>query len=92
MSIIAFSSAASAAESRANPLIARLAEGTPVIGVRTGAIAAPRIAKVLATSDVDFIIADVEHEVYDFNTLRYFLLGVQDFSVATGRAIVRRRA
>jgi hypothetical protein len=32
------------------------------------------MARVLATSDVDFIVADVEHEVTDFPTLRRFLL------------------
>jgi 2-keto-3-deoxy-L-rhamnonate aldolase RhmA len=65
---------------RANRLIAILESGAPAVGVWTGATAAPRIAKVLATSDVDFIVADVEHEVYDFPTLRGFLLEIQDFS------------
>jgi 4-hydroxy-2-oxoheptanedioate aldolase len=67
-------------EARVNRLIAILESGKPAIGVWTGAIAAPRIAKVLATSDVDFLVADVEHEVYDFPTLRGFLLEVEDFS------------
>jgi 2-keto-3-deoxy-L-rhamnonate aldolase RhmA len=65
---------------RANPLIARLAAGRPALGVWTAASAAPRIAKVLATSGADFIVADVEHDVYDFASLRTFLLGVQDFA------------
>lgn len=65
---------------RLNPLIALLDSGKPAIGVWTGAAGASRITKVLATSDVDFIVADLEHEVYDFPVLQRFLLQVQDFS------------
>lgn len=65
---------------RQNPLIARLAAGKAALGVWTGATAAPRVARVLATSDADFIVADVEHELPDFARLRGFLLDVQDFS------------
>jgi 4-hydroxy-2-oxoheptanedioate aldolase len=68
------------AEERANRLIALLEAGKPAIGVWTGALSAPRIAKVLATSDADFIVADVEHDIYDFGMLHRFLLEVQDFS------------
>lgn len=68
------------AEERANRLIALLVAGKPAIGVWTGAISAPRIAKVLATSEADFIVADIEHDIYDFNMLHRFLLEVQDFS------------
>jgi 2-keto-3-deoxy-L-rhamnonate aldolase RhmA len=70
----------SEAQTRVNRLISILETGAPAVGVWTGATAAPRISKVLATSDVDFIVADVEHEVYDFPTLRGFLLEIQDFS------------
>jgi 4-hydroxy-2-oxoheptanedioate aldolase len=70
---------ASAGE-RMNRLIALLEAGRPAIGVWTGALSAPRIAKVLATSDADFIVADFEHDIYDFNILHRFLLEVQDFS------------
>lgn len=68
------------ANERANRLIAKLETGKPVIGILAGAIAAPRIAKVLGTSDIDFILADLEHEVHDFGTLRQFVLGMNDFS------------
>jgi 2-keto-3-deoxy-L-rhamnonate aldolase RhmA len=74
------SSAPIRGQERANRLISLLETGKPAIGVWTGATAAPRIAKVIATSDADFIVADVEHEVYDFSTLRGFLLEVLDFS------------
>jgi len=69
-----------AAQERINPLIALLEAGRPAIGVWTGALSAPRVAKVLATSDADFIVADVEHDIYDFSMLHRFLLEVQDFS------------
>jgi len=68
------------AQQRANRLIALLESGKPAIGVWTGAISAPRIAKVLGTSDVDFIVADVEHDIYDFQALHSFLLQINDFS------------
>ncbi len=68
------------AQERANHLIALLEAGKPVVGVWTGALSAPRIAKVLATSDADYIVADVEHDIYDFNALHRFLLEIQDFS------------
>ena len=35
---------------------------------------------MLATSDADYIVADVEHDIYDFNALHRFLLEIQDFS------------
>jgi 4-hydroxy-2-oxoheptanedioate aldolase len=65
---------------RVNPLIALFEAGKPAVGVWTGALAAPRITRVLATSDVDFIVADVEHDIFDFPSLHRFLLEVQDFS------------
>jgi len=68
------------AEERINRLISILESGRPAIGVWTGALSAPRITKVLATSDADFIVADVEHDIYDFGMLHRFLLEVQDFS------------
>ena len=68
------------AQERTNRLISILESGKPAIGVWTGALSAPRIAKVLATSDADFIVADVEHDIYDFGMLHRFLLEVQDFS------------
>jgi len=68
------------AQERVNRLIALLEAGKPAIGVWTGALSAPRVAKVLATSDADFIVADVEHDIYDFNALHRFLLEVPDFS------------
>lgn len=75
-----FFALAAQAQERANRLISLLESGKPAIGVWTAATAAPRITKVLATSDADYIVADIEHEVIDFGVLRSFLIGVQDFS------------
>jgi len=63
-----------------NAVVALLAAGKPAVGVWTGAIPATRIAKVLATSDADFIVADLEHDIYNFNALHAFLLETADFS------------
>jgi len=62
-----------------NNVVSLVAAGKPAVGVWTGALAAPRIARVLATSDADFIVADVEHEIYDFQALHTFLLEIADF-------------
>jgi len=78
--VLLLASPIAGAQGRINRLISILETGAPAVGVWTGATAAPRISKVLATSDVDFIVADVEHEVYDFPTLRRFLLEIEDFS------------
>jgi 2-keto-3-deoxy-L-rhamnonate aldolase RhmA len=77
--LLVLSASLPAADVPTNNLVSLLAAGRPAIGVWTGALSAPRIAKVLATSDVDFIVADVEHDIYDFPMLHRFLLEVQDF-------------
>src|SRR5437899_10489618 len=85
LALLAFCSSAAvgpslrAAEEPQNHVVALLAAGKPAIGVWTGAIPATRIAKVLATSDADFIVADVEHDIYDFQALHRFLLEIADF-------------
>jgi 2-keto-3-deoxy-L-rhamnonate aldolase RhmA len=68
-----------AADEPQNNVVALLAAGKPALGIWTGAIPATRIAKVLATSDADFIVADVEHDIYDFQALHRFLLEIADF-------------
>ena len=72
--------ALAAADEPQNHVISLLAAGKPAVGIWTGAIPATRIAKVLATSDADFIVADLEHDIYDFQALHRFLLEVPDFS------------
>lgn len=68
------------ADDAQNNLIQLLAAGKPAVGVWSGTTGAIRATKVLATSDVDFIVADIEHDIYDFPTLHRFVLEVQDFS------------
>jgi 2-keto-3-deoxy-L-rhamnonate aldolase RhmA len=77
---VVFDTKVPAADDPQNNLISLLAAGKPAVGIWTGATGAPRIAKVLATSDADFIVADIEHDIYDFRTLHSFLLEVSDFS------------
>src|SRR6184192_3866054 len=72
-------SALIATDEAANNIVSLLAAGKPVLGVYTGGLSSPRIAKVLATSDADFIVADVEHGIYDFLALHSFLLEMADF-------------
>lgn len=69
-----------AADEPRNNVVSLLAAGKPAIGIWTGALPATRIAKVLATSDSDFIVADLEHDIYDFQALHRFLLEVADFN------------
>jgi hypothetical protein len=79
--LMAAAGAPRAAGDEPNGLVRLLAAGKPAVGVWTGATGAPRIAKVLGTSDADFIVADIEHEIYDFNSLHRFVLQIQDFSL-----------
>jgi len=80
LAVVSVLPARPAAEEPPNTLASVLAAGQPAIGIWTGAMGAPRITKVLATSDLDFIVADVEHDIYDFRTLHSFLLEVPDFN------------
>ncbi len=69
-----------AADESQNNLIQMLTAGKPAIGIWSGTTPATRATRVLATSDADFIVADIEHEIYDFPTLHRFVLEVADFS------------
>jgi 2-keto-3-deoxy-L-rhamnonate aldolase RhmA len=69
-----------AADEPQNSLIQMLAAGKPAIGIWSGTTPSTRATRVLATSDADFIVADIEHEIYDFPTLHRFVLEVADFS------------
>lgn len=69
-----------AADEPQNNLIQMLVAGKPAIGIWSGTTPSTRATRVLATSDADFIVADIEHEVYDFPTLHRFVLEVADFS------------
>src|ERR1700684_2564500 len=72
---------------RVNPLISRLEAGGVAVGVWTAAYGAARIAKVIATSGADFIVADLEHDLLDYGAVQRFLLQISDFGAryASGR-------
>lgn len=69
-------------ELRLNRTIETLEAGHPVFGLATGNFDLTN-ARALATSDLDFIIIDMEHSPFSVETLRTFLLGMQDI----GRAV-----
>ncbi|WP_162894806.1 aldolase/citrate lyase family protein [Rhizobium terrae] len=64
---------------RLNPLMARLESGQAAVGIWTAAYSTPRIAKVVARSGADFIVADIEHDLLDHSALQRFLLQTSDF-------------
>ncbi|MEJ2541639.1 MAG: aldolase/citrate lyase family protein, partial [Gemmatimonadota bacterium] len=67
---------------RLNRTIETLEAGHPVFGLATGNFDLTN-ARALATSELDFIIIDMEHNPFSVETLRTFLLGMQDI----GRAV-----
>jgi 4-hydroxy-2-oxoheptanedioate aldolase len=71
-----------AQEMRLNRTIETLEGGHPVFGLATGNFSLTN-AQALATSQLDFIIIDMEHSPFDVETLRAFLLGMVD----VGRAV-----
>jgi 4-hydroxy-2-oxoheptanedioate aldolase len=70
------SRSAPAAE-RANRLISLFESGKAAIGMYVGA-RAPNMARVVGTSGLDFIIIDMEHDVYDYREVRQYMMDVQD--------------
>lgn len=65
------------AQSRLNRTIETLESGAPVFGLATGNFDLTN-ARALATSELDFIIIDMEHSPFDIERLRTFLLGMVD--------------
>lgn len=72
---------ASAQEMRLNRTIETLEAGHPVFGLATGNFSLTN-ARSLATSDLDFVIIDMEHSPFDVETLRTFILGMVDVARA----------
>ena len=62
---------------RLNRAIEKLQQGESIIGALNGDFSLSR-ARVLATSDLDFVILEMEHNPLDFERLRTFLLGMTD--------------
>ena len=62
---------------RLNRTIDKLAQGQPVIGNINGDFSLDQ-ARTLATSDLDFVILEMEHQPFDVERLHLFLLGTTD--------------
>ncbi|MEE4383025.1 MAG: aldolase/citrate lyase family protein [Pseudomonadales bacterium] len=60
-----------------NRTIETLEAGHPVFGLFSGDFSLTN-ARALARSDLDFVFVDMEHTPFDTETLRAFLLGMQD--------------
>lgn len=60
-----------------NPVIERLANGQPFIGVSTGNLS-PEHAKALARAPIDYVYVDFEHNPVDFGELYRFSLATID--------------
>jgi 4-hydroxy-2-oxoheptanedioate aldolase len=60
-----------------NRTVETLEAGHPVFGLFSGDFSLTN-ARALARSDLDFIFIDMEHTPFDMETLRAFLLGMQD--------------
>lgn len=67
-----------------NPMIEKLAQGKPVVGITTADFSMEN-AHAIARSDVDFVRIEMEHGPMDFEALRNFLIGMIDKA-----AIVRK--
>jgi 4-hydroxy-2-oxoheptanedioate aldolase len=65
------------AEVRMNRTIETLEGGDPVFGLFTENLSLAN-ARALATSQLDFLFLDMEHSPFNMETLRTFLLGMQD--------------
>ncbi len=75
VAINAMPSPLAAQERRLNRTIETLESGKPVFGLATGNFSLLN-ARALATSPLDFVIIDMEHNALDFETLQKFLLGM----------------
>ena len=64
-------------ELRFNRLIAQLQQGSPALGLNIG-IRSAETGRLLRTSGLDFIVIDMEHQVYDFTAVRDVILGLHE--------------
>jgi 2-keto-3-deoxy-L-rhamnonate aldolase RhmA len=62
---------------RVNGLIARLQEGDPVVGLNI-ANRTVETGRLLRASGLDFVVIDMEHQLYDFNPVRDVVLGLHE--------------
>jgi len=60
-----------------NPMVEKLAQGKPVLGISTADFSMEN-AHAVARADVDFVRLEMEHGPMNFETLRNFLVGMVD--------------
>ena len=68
-----------------NPVIEKLSQGKPFIGVNTADLS-PENARTLARAPIDYVYVDMEHNPLNFDALHLFLMGMSD------KATVLRKA
>ena len=68
-----------------NPVIEKLSQGKPFIGVNTADLS-PENARTLARAPIDYVYVDMEHNPLNFDALHLFLMGMSD------KAMVLRKA
>lgn len=64
-------------ELRFNRLIVQLQQGSPALGLNIG-IRSVETGRLLRRSGLDFIVIDMEHQVYDFTAMRDVILGLYE--------------
>src|SRR5438093_8462985 len=70
-----------------NPVIEKLSQGKPFIGVNTGDLSLEN-ARTLARAPIDYVYVDMEHTPLDFQGLHLFNIGMIDRAAAAKKASV----
>ena len=60
-----------------NPVIEKLSQGKPFVGVNTGDLSLEN-ARTLARAPIDYVYVDMEHTPLNFDALHLFLMGMSD--------------
>lgn len=60
-----------------NPVIEKLSQGKPFVGVNTGDLSLEN-ARTLARAPIDYVYVDMEHTPLNFDALHMFLMGMSD--------------
>jgi len=60
-----------------NPVIEKLSQGKPFVGVNTGDLSLEN-ARTLARAPIDYVYVDMEHTPLDLGALHLFLMGMSD--------------
>ena len=68
-----------------NPVIEKLSQGKPFIGVNTADLS-PENARTLARAPIDYVYVDMEHNPLNFDALHLFLMGMSDKATVLKKA------